>query len=122
MAIKYKPQTSKALTWDEIEKHYADLNENGWKQDELLKLIKHIKSSELCNRLFAYTSMDKLVISIYNPIEWNREALHIDFDSQNKNWNFNYFSKPNEKSEFEKKYKESIGIEKFDDFIGLIKW
>ena len=56
------------------------MNKRGWKHDKLLELVRHIKSSDLSKRLFAYTSLDKLVISIYDTIEPNREALHISFD------------------------------------------
>jgi hypothetical protein len=41
--------------------------------------------------------LDKLIVSIYDPIEWDREALHIEFDRQNDNWVFQYYSRPNEK-------------------------
>lgn len=99
--MKYKPQTAKAHPWDEIENFYIDLNKNGWNNESIIKLVQHIKHTNLSSRLFAYTSHDKLVISIYNPIEWNREALYI---------------------EFERKYDADKGIEKFDNFIKMINW
>lgn len=122
MTTKYKPQTAMARSWDEIEEHYVDLNKNGWAHDKLLDLVRHIKSTGLGDRLFAYTSLDKLVVSIYNPVEWNREALHIEFDTHNQKWDFKYLSRPNEKPEFERQYPADFGIEKFDKFVSMIKW
>lgn len=88
----------------------------------MLQLVKHIISTKLSDRLFAYTSMHKLVVSIYKPIEWNREALHIEFDVLDNKWHFKYYSKPKEPVEFERNYAPEKGIEKFDAFIKLIKW
>ena len=122
MTTKYQPQTAKARTWDEIEEHYVNLNSHNWGHDRLLELVKHIKTTGLRDRLFAYTSMDKLVVSIYDPIEWNREALHIEFDTQNQKWDFKYISRPNEKPEFERQYDADLGLEKFDKFLSMIKW
>ena len=122
MTTKHKPSTAKARPWDDIEEHYADLNKKEWNHDRLLELVRHIKSTGLQERLFAYTSLDKLVISIYDPIESDREALHIDFDRDNQRWSFKYISRPNEKPEFERQYEAALGLEKFDKFISMIKW
>ena len=62
------------------------------------------------------------MISIYEVIEWNKETLHIEFDRHNQKWNFKYFAKPYQKAEFIRQYEANIGIEKFNDFIGMIKW
>ena len=118
---KYKPQNAKVQSWDEIEKHFTEWF-SGTYVDNLAKLVGHIKSSGLSQRLFGYISMNKLIVSIYNPIEWNREALHIEFDKQNQNWYFKYYPKPNEKVEFERKYELKMGIEKFEKFIEMMKW
>jgi len=77
---KYNKQTAKARSWDDIEEDFIKWF-NGVYKENIAKLIQSIKSSGLTDRLYAYTSMDKLVVSIYDPIEWNREALHITFDS-----------------------------------------
>jgi hypothetical protein len=122
MTIKHKPQTAKARPWDDIEEHYIDLNKHGWGHHRLLDLVRHIKSTGLKDRLFACTSMDKLVVSIYDPLEWDREALHIEFDRQNQCWNFKYLSRPNEKPEFERQYNAEFGLDKFDKFVSMIKW
>ncbi|MBX2956290.1 MAG: hypothetical protein KF846_09045 [Cyclobacteriaceae bacterium] len=123
MTTRYKPQTAKARPWDDIEEHYVDLNKHGWGHERLLELVKRIKSSGLRDRLFAYTSIDKLVVSIYDPIEWNREALHIQFDRQNQRWTFEYYAKPpGTKPESERQYSSDLGIDKFFKFIEGIKW
>jgi hypothetical protein len=114
--------TAKARPWDEIEEHYIDLNQHGWGHDRLLSLVRHIKSTGLQHRLFAYTSLDKLIVSVYNPIQSNKEALHIEFDRQNQRWDFKYRSTSNEKPEFERHYNADLGIEKFDKFVSMIKW
>ncbi len=66
--------------------------------------------------------MDKLVISIYDPIDYRKEALHITFDLLNRKWNFKYFAMPFQEPEFVRTYDEEKGIGKFDNFIKMIKW
>ncbi|MEP6901688.1 MAG: hypothetical protein ABJA66_08060 [Actinomycetota bacterium] len=121
MTKKYIPETAKARSWNEIEEHFTKWFDEVY-TDNIAKLAQHINSSELSERLFAYTSMDKLVVSIYNPIEWNREALHITFDQHIQNWTFEYYTKPFQKTEFIRHYPAEKGIEKFDKFIKMIKW
>lgn len=116
------PRIVNVYSWDSIEEHYNNLNKLGWGHDKMITLIKHIKSTGLSSRLFASTSLDKLIIGIYDPMEWDREALHIEFDRQNACWHFKYYPKPDEKIEFERKYDSQLGIEKFDSFIKMIKW
>jgi len=118
----YNPTYTKSRGWDEIEHWYIELIEHGLTLEPMLDLVKHIRSSKLKIRLYAYTSMHKLVVSIYEQIEWNREALHIEFDLETRNRFFKYWSKPFAESEFERKYSEELGIEKFDQFINYIKW
>jgi hypothetical protein len=118
---KYKPQYAKVRSWDEMEEHFTKWF-SGVHQDNIGNLIRHIKSSGLSDRLFGYTSMNKLVISIYNPIEWNRESLHVEFDHINQKWHFKYHPKPDAPEEFVKTYDVNMGIEKFDNFIKLMGW
>ncbi|WP_299363166.1 hypothetical protein [Winogradskyella sp.] len=117
---KYQPCNVKAQSWDFIENRYTE----DWygEHKNLLELVRHIKNSDLKDRLFGSTSMDKLVISIYDPIDYRKEALHITFDLQGRTWNFEYISKPFQTSEFVRTYDEVKGIEKFDNFINMIKW
>ena len=119
--FQYKAQTAAARPWDEIEEHFTKWFE-GVYQNSIVLLVKHIRSSGLSQRLFAYTSMDKLVVGIYDPIEWNREALHIEFEVHEQKWWFKYHPKPNEPIEFERQYPANNGIEKFDQFIEMLKW
>jgi hypothetical protein len=111
------------MSWDELDKYYVDLNNRNWGHDRLLELVRHIKTTRVSDRLFGSISMlDKLIVSIYDPIEWNRETLHIEFDRTNDSWYFKYYSRPNEEPKFERKYNAELGIEKFDKFVSVIKW
>ena len=65
--------------------------------------------------------MDKLVVSIYDPIDYRKEALHITLSLWVK-WHFEYIAMPFQKPEFVRTYDEEKGIEKFDNFIKMIKW
>ncbi len=118
----YISQESKARPWPDIEQHYVDLNIHGWRLEPLLELVRHIMATKMSDRLFAFTSMDKLIVGIYDPMEWNREALHIEFDAQSQKWFFKYYPKPNEPGEFERQYIGDKGLEKFDNFISMMKW
>ena len=64
---KYKPQTAKIVPWEEIEERYIDLISQGLKLESILALVQFIRTNQLDKRLFAYTSMAKLIITIYNP-------------------------------------------------------
>lgn len=119
----YRAQTAKARDWTEIESHYLDLINHGWKHERMLGLVRWIKQSELSERLYGYTSMDELVISIYNPVEWNREALHVSYNQLDK-WTFEYYAMPpSQKPEFVRSYESEQGIKKFKDLVeNKIKW
>jgi hypothetical protein len=119
---KHNPPLTPARSWASIEKGYADLIEHGLKLEPMLALVQHIQSTQLSERLYAYTSMHKLVIGIYPEIEWNREALHIEFDINTRKWYFRYYAKPFEPIEMERSYNENAGIEKLDQFIRFIRW
>ena len=108
--------------WDNIEAHYVSLNQSGWKHERFIDLIKYIKVSGLSERLFAITSLDKLVISIYEVIDFHKEALHISFDRENLQWHFDYYAVPYKPPEFAKIYAEDKAIEKLDNFIRIIGW
>lgn len=117
---KYQPWNAKAQSWDFIENRYKE----DWQGEHknLLELVRHIKNSDLNERLFGSTSMDKLVISIYDPIDYRQEALHITFDLWSRKWHFEYVAAPFRESEFVRTYDEEKGIEKFDQFVNLIRW
>jgi hypothetical protein len=116
----YQPWNAKAKTWDNIESGYVEYWEG--KHTRLLELVQDIKNTDLSNRLFGSTSMDKLVVSIYDPIDYRKEALHITFDLWNRKWHFEYIAMPFQEPEFVRTYDEEKGIEKFDNFIKMIKW
>ena len=94
---------------------------------EMVRLIKHIKQSGLSNRLFAYTSVDKLVISIYEKLDPLKESLHITYDLNSDKWIFEYYGGPlygqsETNPEFYRVYEKSKGIEKLNKFIERIGW
>ena len=66
---KYKPKYSKSKSWLEIENWYVELIEHGFKFEPILRLIQYIRNSNLNQRLYAFTSMHKVVIGIYDEIE-----------------------------------------------------
>jgi len=108
--------------WNEIEEFFIKFFEGNY-NDSMALLVKHIITTGLSSRLFAYTSMNRLIISIYDPIEWNREALHIFFNTHTKKWNFAYYSKPFQTTNtFRRQYERTQGIEKFDAFIKMVGW
>jgi hypothetical protein len=114
--IQYKsPFSVEARPWSDIEKHYEQ-------HPNFLELVRHIKNSGLSERLFAFTSMYKLVVSIYDRIDTFVETLHITFDIEADKWHFEYFARPFKDAEFIRTYSADKGIEKFDNFIKMIKW
>ena len=123
MATKTKPQD-----WTFIAAQYQDLNNLGWGHEKMLALVQHIISSGASNRLFAYTSLDTLKVSNYEPLEAS-EILRIHFDSKKQLFCFDYFSSDSggklydkEQPEFQRQYPAEAGIEKFDQFLRWIRW
>lgn len=121
MASIHIPQTAKTRPWNEIEEHFTKWF-HGIYADNIAKLVGHIISSGLCERLFAFTSMDKLVIANYEPIDWNKDTLNITFHHDEQKWTFEYFASPFKKAEFVRIYPADKGIEKFDNFVEMIGW
>ncbi|MDN3580701.1 hypothetical protein [Mucilaginibacter flavus] len=70
--IKYKPQTARVVPWQQIEVYYQDLISHDLQLQSMLSLVQFIRNSNLEKKLFAYTSMHKLVVTIYEVPEWNR--------------------------------------------------
>lgn len=117
---KYRPFYSKAQTWDFIESRFvADF---GGRHQRMIELVKHIRHTGLADRLYGSTSLDKLVVSIYEQIDYRREALHIKYDLNHETWNFNYYAMPFQNAEFVRTYSADKGIEKFDNIIKMIRW
>lgn len=117
---KYKPWAAKAQSWNYIENRY--ITDFGHYHFELIKLVRHIKQSKLSDRLFGSTSMDKLVVSIYEELDYRKEALHITFNIYKNQWHFEYYAMPFQEPEFVRTYSADLGIEKFDNFIKMINW
>lgn len=116
---KYQPCNTKSQNWEYIEDRFK----SDWpNHKQMIELVQHIRNTNLKDKLFGSTSMDKLVISIYDQIDYRKEALHITFDLHSNKWNFKYIAMPFQKPEFVKTYDEQVGIEKFDKFIEMIKW
>jgi hypothetical protein len=88
----YNYSSFKPHTWESIEEFYANIF--GGAHLKMLELVQHIKSSELSKRIFAYTSHDILVISIYENVDRQKESLYINFDLNSKEWHFKYFAVP----------------------------
>lgn len=99
----------------------------------MLDLVQHIISSGASDHLFAYTSLDNLKVSSYEPLE-NTEILHIKFDRQKQVFCFEYYATEynvtwgtekrhdQEQPEFHRYYPAEAGIEKFDQFLRWIRW
>ncbi|TFF35204.1 hypothetical protein [Mucilaginibacter psychrotolerans] len=117
-----KPQLTLPTPWEGIEAFFRDLLANGWALMPMVDLIMHITGTKLHERLFAYTSLDTLATSIYNPIEFGRETLRIKFNRHLQQWHFSYSPKQFEPAEFDRTYAADKGIEKFDNFIRMMKW
>lgn len=122
-AAKTKPQS-----WEYIAATYQGLNNHGWGHERMLELVQHIVSSGASTRLFAYTSLDTLHVSIHEPLE-NSETLRIRFDHQKQFFCFEYFASDvegklygQEQPEFHRQYPAEAGIEKFDQFLRWIYW
>ena len=117
-----KSQYSKSTGWSEIESWFTELIKEGIEFQPMLNLVKHIIKSEMKNRLYGLISMNKLIIGIYDEIEFKSETIHIEFDVVNRKWNLKYHPKPFRTIEFERTYSETEGIEKFESLIKYLKW
>jgi len=119
---KSRTQLVQSISWQEIEKGYTELIKNGLTIMPMLDLVMHIQKTGLSNRLFASMSMQKLVIGIYEELEWNNETLHVEFSNQERKWLFTYYSGSSKSINYNRVYNEEQGIEKFDQFISNINW
>lgn len=114
---------TKHQSWDLIVNHYESLIQHGWKVESILELVRYI-ASDYSNRLFAFTSLDKLIVSIYENIDMQSEALLVEYDRQLKKFSFAYFGGRSASSQpaWQKVYNPEDGIKKFDAFIKMINW
>ncbi|ANT52570.1 hypothetical protein [Mesorhizobium amorphae] len=118
----YTPSLTPPQPWAGIEAFYVSLTKDAFDQQPMVELIRHIRSAYAENRFHAFTSMHTLVVSVNNPIEFNRDNLRIDYHFSDANWEFNYLSNPFKPAEFIRRYSASLGIEKFDNFVKMIGW
>ena len=124
--VPYEPPWyAKACPWDDIEQHYIKWFEG--LHVEMVTLIRHIKNSGLASRLYAYTSMDKLVVSVNDKLDPHKESLHVTYDLGTSKWIFEYYGGPlygqhKTTPEFYRVYDKDLGIDKFDKFIERIGW
>lgn len=100
---------------------------HGW-GPEMLELVQHIISSGASSRLFAFTSLDKLTISNYEPLE-GAEVLQVHFDRQQRVFCFEYYATrgpemryDRSQPEFHRHYPVEKGIEKLDQFLHWMGW
>jgi hypothetical protein len=116
----YKYADWPAHSWDKIEEN---LKSNFLGQFiKMLDLVQHIKKTGASTRLYGLTSMDKLIVSVYDKIDPYKEALHISYNLPTNKWHFEYRAKPFQDPEFERTYEADIGIQKFDDFLKKVNW
>ena len=117
----YRPLNCKVRPWLEIEDSYNRFYGEQYKSN-MGELVRHIIQSGLSNRLYGLTSMWKLIIGIYDPIEWHRETLHVTYEIEKDNWHFVYYSIPFREPGFVRTYPLESGIMKFDQFIKMVRW
>ncbi|GAA4318901.1 hypothetical protein GCM10023149_17240 [Mucilaginibacter gynuensis] len=119
---QYQPQFIKAIPWDKIEEHYSQLIvDHGFEFQNILSLVQYISNTGLSEKLFGYTSLHKLVITIYDTPEWNRESLHVELETATGKVYFTYHSKPFEKV-VERCYNEDEIISGFIKYVKMLKW
>ena len=82
---KYKSRSVKIVPWETIEQRYIDLISHSWCVEPVLALVQFIRNNGYNERLFGYTSLDRLIITIYSPAEWQRESLTIAFGRTTEN-------------------------------------
>jgi hypothetical protein len=111
---------TKARPWSEIEAHYLNWEEG----KELLEVVRHLRANGTAERLFAYTSLYNLVISLYDQIEPHRETLHIRWEPTKiaDRWELIYYARPDLDAEFIRRYPAGALQEKVDAFLRNIRW
>jgi hypothetical protein len=120
LVSRYQYSSFKSQPWEDIELFFRTFFDPP--RDKMVELVQHIRASGLDKRLFAGTSLDSLIISIYNDIDRHKDALNIKYDLGANLWRFEYFAKPFQNAEFVRIYPGDKGITKFDNFIKLIGW
>ncbi|TGD79875.1 hypothetical protein [Hymenobacter wooponensis] len=110
-----------ARPWSDIEAHYLHWEEG----KELLNVVRYWRANGTAERLYAYTSMYWLVVSLYEQIEPHREALHIRREhtaTDGYQWELTYYARPDLEAEFVRRYPAGTLREKLDTFLHNIRW
>jgi hypothetical protein len=116
---RYQPSHTPADSWSKI----LELEESlGADLAPMAGLVRHIISSGLAERLFAYTSHFDLTISNRDPINWAEGSLKVTFDPVLQMADFEYRPVPGKPLEFIRHYPAAQLIEKFDQFVKWIRW
>ncbi len=111
-----------AQKWSDIEERYRKLSVEHGFGGEMLTLVRHIRTNGMADRLFAYTSMHELIIGLYPELERGIETLKVAFDVKNGNYLLDYHASPALNPEVTRVYSRDVGLRKFDDFIGCLRW
>jgi len=121
---KYRPLTQNIITWDKIEKYYLDQISSGFNRGNILALISYIQNNDIGKRVFGCTSFlgERLIVTIYNPAEWRRESLFIQYNIHTERWCFEYYPKPYEASEMIRYCDNNELVNRFCKFIEWLKW
>lgn len=122
----YKPLLTRPHSWQSILDWYIKLNSlPDWDQQPMIKILGYIFASGLYERLHAVTSHQTLVLSIYNPMELNRETLRITYDESRQSWLFQYRALPEplkRMPEWVRECSKEQGIDKFKAFLKRMHW
>lgn len=119
---QYQSNTIKAYNWNDIYFFYKNLIDSyGFELTPLLELVEHIQQNEKHKRLFAYISLHKLIVGRSNPLNSQKESLHIDYDTKEQKWSFVYYPKGNASMETTTCTRE-LGIHLFEEIIYNKGW
>lgn len=110
-----------AQKWSAIEERYGKWAAEHGFGGEMLDLVRHIRATGLADRLYALTSMHDLVIGRYPELEWCIEMLKVRYEANDGAYHLEYWASP-EGPEVSRVYSRNVGLQKFEGFIGYLKW
>lgn len=88
----------------------------------MVDLVRHLREFGYSERLFAFTSMYELIIGLYPELEHGIETVHVFYDGSKQGYVVRYYATPTKEPEVERFYPREIGLSKFVNFIGYLKW
>jgi hypothetical protein len=121
-AIRGRNSLIPTHAWADIEEFYARSSQESGRGVEMAELVHHIRSTEYAGRLFDFTSHHELIIGLHPELERHVETLHVAYDGNEEVYRLKYFATPTREPEVVRSYAKADGLEKFDDFIGRLKW